>query len=97
VAKVLLHAINPALPSNKQLGSAQLQNLLDALRMQIEQNMQQFTTITYLYTYRSLSDTELQQYISHYESPAGQWVANTTYEAVMAALGDAIRQFKASA
>jgi len=89
VTKILLHAINPYLTSNKQMSTSQLKSALDALRMQMTQNLEQFTTITYLYTYRTLSDEALKQYVTQYESPAGQWISNTTYNAVMEALTDA--------
>ena len=97
VAKVLLHAINPSLPSNKQMSTSQIKAALDALRIQTTQTLQRFSRITHLYTYQSLSDEELQQYLTLYQSPEGTWAADTIYQAIKAALGDAIQRFQQQA
>ena len=94
VAKVLLHAINPTLPSNKQMGTRQIQTALDALRMQTSQTLHNFTTVNYLFTYREVSDKELEHYVALYETPQGQWATSTLYDAVIKALQDAIQQFQ---
>ena len=97
IAKVLLHAINPSLPSNKQMSTSQIKSALEALRMQTAQTLRDFSTVTYLYTYQSLSNDELTQYINLYQSPEGQWATATGYNAVLRALEDAIEHFQQSA
>ena len=96
VAKVLLHAINPSLPSNKQMSTSQLQSMIKTLGMQISQSLEEFTTITNLYTYRTLTNEELEQYLKLYQKSEGQWIINTTYNAVISALRDAQLQFEQS-
>ena len=97
VAKVLLHAINPSLPSNKQMSTSQIKAALGALRIQTTQNLQRFSLITHLYTYQSLNDKELQQYLALYQSPEGAWASDTIYQAIKAALKDAIQRFQQQA
>ena len=97
VAKVILHAINPTLPSNKQMGTSQIQTALDALRMQISQTLHNFTTVSYLFAYRDVSTDELSHYVGLYETPQGQWATTTLYNAVIKALENAVRQFENNA
>lgn len=89
VTKVILQTINPQLPSNKQMTPQQLDKLLDALKLQLEGELRQFSAITHLFTYQTLSDDELAQHVAHYETSQGQWMINTNYEAIMQALTEA--------
>lgn len=86
VTKVLLRLINPSLPENKQLDAKKEERILVDLRSQLEENLKDVAMITYLYTYRDVSDEELNQYAMLYETSPGQWVTENLVKAIRAAL-----------
>ena len=75
------------------------------MKSQLEPTMEQNSIISYLYTYRSLSDEDLGQYVNFFNTDDGQWlvkILNQGYLDAMAKigremgskLGDAISQMK---
>jgi len=63
--------------------------LAERLKAQMQPVMQQQIELIFLYTYRSLSDQELADYVDFYKSGAGRWFSTNTREGVVAALDGA--------
>lgn len=89
VLGAFLKAINPSLPTNKQLSETKLQKILDSTRAQIEPSIHEIALLTHLYTYRSVSDEDLRAYIALYESEPGKWFMQLNRESIMSALASA--------
>jgi hypothetical protein len=90
VSGAFIRLINPSLPDTKQLSEKNLQSLLIAMRPQLEPQLRQIARVTYLYTYRSISDPQLDQYVALYESETGQWLTATLNRGIRAALDNAV-------
>lgn len=91
VTKALLRLINPSLPENKRLDTKKEDQILTDLRSQLAENLKDVAMITYLYTYREVSDEELNQYATLYETSPGQWITESLVKAIRAALDVATR------
>lgn len=90
VTKTLLRLINPSLPENKRLDAKKEERILTDLRSQLAENLKDVAMITYLYTYRDVSDEELNQYTALYETGPGQWATESIVKAIRAALDVAV-------
>lgn len=89
VLRAFLTAINPTLPENKQLNPVAMEHILSSTRSQLEPLLQEIALLTHLYTYRSISDKELEEYIKIYESNLGVWFSELHQRAVSNALSTA--------
>ena len=92
----MMSAMRAILPKEKQLDGKQLAKVLADVRAKNRPGMQQMTLASSLYTYRSLSDSELSQYVAFWASPPGAAMGAKTTAAINAAfdklaveLGDA--------
>lgn len=89
--KSIAQAIGPILPPDKRFQKGELEKIVDAMRTQLRLllNERNIVSISFLYTYQSLSDEELQQYITFWNSPAGKWYNKITNDAFALALSRA--------
>jgi hypothetical protein len=79
-------AFTAGLPAEQRPSKEQIKTLLEKNRPQLVKMIEQQTIISFLYTYRDLSDKELDAYIAFAQAPAGK-----KYNAVMLqAINDAI-------
>ena len=65
-------AISLSLPQETPMPLAEIRKKFETGRAAIENALQEQTRISLLYTYRSLSDGEIQEYIDMADSPAGR-------------------------
>lgn len=85
-------AIDPTLPPEKRLQKGQLDQLCGQMRTQLQLPLKNSTLVSYLYTYRSVSDYELKTYINFWESEAGMWFNRVYSEAVLGAMANAAEE-----
>lgn len=84
-ARGMMSATRRILPKDKQLDAKQMAKMLADVRARNRPGMQQMTLVSFLYTYRSLTDSELSQYIAFWSSPAGKVTGAKTSGAINAA------------
>lgn len=82
----LAKAIDPTLPPEKRLQEGQLEQLCNQMKAQLQMPLKNSTLVSFLYTYRSVSDEELNTYIDFWESDTGKWFNRVSSEAVMEAM-----------
>ena len=87
VAGSLARAADPLLPPERRLRAGQLQADLGQIRARAAQPVREAVLVQMLYTYRSLADRDLQEYLRLAESPPGRWFSTT----VKTSLLDTIR------
>lgn len=90
VTRALLRHINPTLPENKLLDAKKENAILQDMRVQLAEQMNDVATVTYLYTYRDVSDADLRDYLGRYDSDLGRWATELTARAVRKALQSAV-------
>ncbi len=82
----LAKAIDPTLPPEKRLQPGELEKLCNKMKAQLQLPLKNNTLVAFLYTYRSVSDEELNTYIDFWESDAGKWFNQISSEAIMEAM-----------
>lgn len=83
--------------SNQQsFSKSQIDGFVNNFRSQIKSQIDEQVTRHLLTKYHGLDDEVLQQYISFYDTEAGQWLSNTTSESILAALETSANQFLTS-
>jgi hypothetical protein len=73
-----------------------LDAILEAQRPQMRAGMQSSVLVTYLFTYRELSDADLGAYVAFMESGPGQWYNDATSSAFVASLDYAASRLSAN-
>lgn len=87
--EAMARAMDPILPPEQRLKPGQLEQMIKEMRTQATPGAQQFLTLHNLYTYRSASDAELQEYLALCQSDTGRWFTPLMIRAMTAAFGDA--------
>lgn len=87
--EAMARAMDPILPPEQRLKPGELEQMIKDMRAQATPAAQQFLTLQGLYTCRSASDAELQEYLALYQSDTGRWFTPLMIRAMTAAFGDA--------
>lgn len=89
VLRCVLITGNNALTDNKRLTPKTLDEAVAQARERLTQELVPVARATYLYTYRNVTDGDLEQYVGQYESVAGAWAMDQTQSSIKAALQNA--------
>jgi valyl-tRNA synthetase len=99
VTEAMLRVLAPLMPLERQMSEKQIQDVLETQQMQMKRE-EPGSQISFLYTYRSVTDEELAEYIEGYETEAGAWlnriIAESLKEAMVHAAANAARRLAGS-
>lgn len=84
--RAMAKAFDPVLPQEKRLKPGQLEEIGNTMRRQLEVPLKNQTLIVFLFTYRSLPDSELKQYVDFVESDPGRWFHKVMNESFLYAM-----------
>jgi hypothetical protein len=87
ISQAIVRVADPYLPPERRLKPGQLESQARQIRLQALEALRQGNTISMLYLYRNVEDTELARYIRFLESEAGAWYGNAVRRAVTSSLG----------
>ncbi|MCK9615695.1 MAG: hypothetical protein M0R48_09355 [Candidatus Omnitrophica bacterium] len=82
-------AIDPVVAADKRLTPGELDMVTTQMRKELKNILKNVISISFLYTYQSLSDEELKQYLNFWSSDAGKWFNKVSNEAFIAAMDKA--------
>jgi len=82
-------AIDSVAVSDKRLTPGELDMVTTQMRQQLKSILKNVISVSFLYTYQSLSDEELKQYVSFWSSDAGKWFNKVSNEAFISAMDKA--------
>jgi hypothetical protein len=85
----MMQAVNSVLPLEKQVDPEVLKKFPAELRTRVHETIQQTMLMSFYYTYKGLSDEELEQYVRFYESELGTWASQRWTQAMTSALAAA--------
>jgi hypothetical protein len=85
-------AMQEAMSKENRMGVEEMRRELDLRRPQLEENARKSAEISFIYIYQTLTDKELQRYVSFSESKTGMAYHKMAFEALMAALSDAAKE-----
>ena len=83
-------AISPVQRDTKRPTLSEMRSSLDAARPQMEAALRQQIQVFFLYTYKSLSDPEMERYLAFVESKAGKKYHSATTAGISKAMLDSI-------
>jgi hypothetical protein len=86
-------AMNQVKPEDQRIDTQGLRREVEARREEILSHNKMMTKVGFLYSYRSLSDADLERYVSFSESEPAKTYDDQTYEALKAALLGAISAY----
>jgi hypothetical protein len=84
-----IKAFNAARPLDQQLDREQLRQLRAETQSELEQSFKEIAGVIYLYTYRTVSDEEIEAYIELLESDVMRWFTRSMLMALMEAMNSA--------
>ena len=73
MSEAIMTNMNKILPQAQRMTEAQLEQMLEQIRLQSVFPARQYTQLSIVYMYRSVSDEELGQYIQLHESETARW------------------------
>ncbi|HLC27298.1 MAG TPA: hypothetical protein VJM80_11060 [bacterium] len=88
----MLKGIEVELPAARKISEEQMRAGVEAMRKQLQGRYQELARVSIAYTYRSLSETELEAGTRFYSTEAGQWLNRVGNEALVEAMGQAARE-----
>lgn len=90
--KSLALSINPALPPEKQLKEGELEKLTAQIRAQLQNQLANNTLLSFLYTYRDVSNKEMQDYINFWKSKPGALLNKLLSNAFSVAMSEGTKE-----
>lgn len=85
----MMGTLQAQLPPEKRMDEAQVGKELSRMKAQLQAPMKNNTLVNFLFTYRSVSDEELTQYLSFWESETGRWFGRASSQAFLGAMAAA--------
>lgn len=99
--RAVVKGVQPLLPAEQRMAEEEIEHEVMELEAELQQTMKYGTWLSFLYTYRSVSDQELTDYLAYWQSAEGRWLSRTAgdalLEAVTAAAEDAGKRIAAAA
>ncbi len=87
--KAVFTAVNPVLDDDMRVGTEEMEKMVNEVRQSFSEAYKTNTRLSYLFTFRSLSDEELTQYIELCESNNYRWGVQLLGNAMVSALNQA--------
>ena len=88
----MLKGMQVRMQGSGKMDSEQIDNLIGKVRGAPREQLTRDLLVSLAFTYRSLTDEELDEVIRFYRSPEGQWFNDTNIEAIISAIGKASRE-----
>lgn len=87
--KAVFTAVNPVLEDEMRVGDSEMEKMVKEVRQSFSSAYKEGTQLSYLYTFRTLSDQELEAYIKLCESSDYRWGVQLLGNAMISALNQA--------
>jgi len=88
----MLKGMQARMQGSGKMNSEQIDALVRNVRGVAREQITRDVLVSLAFTYRSLSDQELDEVIRFYQSPEGRWFNDTSIEAISSAIGKASRE-----
>jgi hypothetical protein len=92
IARGLSSAVSAAGPPQRRLRPGQIEDRAAQVRARANESLREVRTMSMLYTYQTLNDDELSEYVRFSGSEAGRWYNTAMRKSLVAALGKAVEQ-----
>lgn len=92
IARGLSSAVSAAGPPQRRLRPGQIEDRAAQVRARANESLREVRTMSMLYTYQTLNDDELSEYVRFSGSEAGRWYNTAMRKSLVAAFGKAVEQ-----
>ncbi|PYN86631.1 MAG: hypothetical protein DMD87_19655 [Candidatus Rokuibacteriota bacterium] len=92
IARGLSNAVSAAGPAEARLRPGQIEDRAAQVRARASESLREVRTMSMLYTYQTLEDDELSEYVRFSSSDAGRWYNTATRKALVASIGKVVEQ-----
>lgn len=92
IARGLTAAVSAAGPPDGRLRPGQIEDRATQVRARSSETLREVRTMSMLYTYHTLEDDELSEYVRFSGSDAGRWYNTAMRRALVGAVGKAVEQ-----
>ena len=92
IARGLSTAVSAAGPPESRLRPGQIEDRAAQVRARAQETLREVRTMSMLYTYQTLEDDELAEYVRFSGSDAGRWYNTAMRKALVGAIGKVIEQ-----
>jgi len=92
IARGLSSAVSAAGPPESRLRPGQIEDRAAQVRARANETLREVRTMSMLYTYQTLRDEELAEYVRFSGTDAGRWYNTAMRKALVGALGRAVEQ-----
>jgi len=92
IARALASAVSAAGPPETRLRPGQLDERAAQVRARVYESLREVHTMSMLYTYQTLEDDELSEYVRFSSSDAGRWYYTAMRKALVGSIGKAVEQ-----
>jgi hypothetical protein len=87
-ARAAMSAVGAALPEEKRLEPAKIEAAIESQRQRLHDQLAMASLASTLFTYQSLSNSELESYLAFTRGDAGRWYHDAVKQALMGMLTD---------
>jgi hypothetical protein len=88
----LIQTMNPYMPAADQIPAERFEQIRMSIMGELMPLYRNVTLAMNLYTYKDVSDQDLKEYVSFYDTDAGQWFVEVSYEVIDEVLNEAARR-----
>jgi len=92
ITRALASAVSAAGPPETRLRPGQLDERAAQVRARVYESLREVHTMSMLYTYQTLEDDELSEYVRFSSSDAGRWYYTAMRKALVGSIGKAVEQ-----
>jgi hypothetical protein len=92
IARGLSTAVSAAGPPENRLRPGQIEDRAAQVRARASETLREVRTMSMLYTYQTLEDDELSEYVRFSGTDAGRWYNTAMRKALVGAIGKAVEQ-----
>jgi Domain of unknown function (DUF4124) len=92
IARGLSSAVSAAGPPETRLRPGQIEDRAAQVRARANESLREVRTMSMLYTYQTLEDDELSEYVRFSGSDAGRWYSTAMRKAMVGAIGKVVEQ-----
>jgi hypothetical protein len=92
IARGLSSAVSAVSPPESRLRPSQIEDRAAQVRARANETLREVRTMSMLYTYQTLHDEELLEYVRFSGTDAGRWYNTAMRKALVGALGKAVEQ-----
>jgi hypothetical protein len=92
IARGLSAAVSAAGPAESRLRPGQIEDRAAQVRARATETLREVRTMSMLYTYQTLEDDELSEYVRFSGTDAGRWYNTAMRKALVGAIGKAVEQ-----